>query len=181
MYCPLEVIVPAPELASPPETDQVTEAAPPLLSVAENCSTTAPEEVAALQPVQLVSIESVVGEMENVPFDVVVEATPPPQPASTRNVGSAAIASIRAGQRPRNDPNLPALLTFRRRRRSAVTDVLSLNSFSAFPLARAPQARWTRFHGSAKPPLTEPTHPIAFSLPRCKFRRFEREKLLSGS
>lgn len=163
MYWPLEVIVPAPELASPPETDQVTTAAPPLLSVAENCSIAAPADVAALQPVQLVSIETVVGEIENVPFDVVVEEVPPPQPASRTNVGSAEIARMRAGRRPKNEPNLPALLNFGRRRRSAVTDPPSLNAFSAFPSDRAPQPLWTRDLGPNKPPLAEPTHPNAFT------------------
>ena len=50
-------MLPAPLFASPPLTFQVTAAAPPPESVAENCSTAEPEELVALQPVQFVSIE----------------------------------------------------------------------------------------------------------------------------
>ena len=90
-------MVPGPEFASPPETDQVTLAAPPPESVAENCSTVAPEELVVLQPVQLVSMAAVPGEMEKVPLDELPDGVPP-QPASANRAGSAAIASARAGQ-----------------------------------------------------------------------------------
>jgi hypothetical protein len=50
-----------------------------------------------LQPVQLVSMAAVPGEMEKVRLDE-LPATVPPQPASAKSAGSAAIASARAGQ-----------------------------------------------------------------------------------
>jgi hypothetical protein len=75
--------------------------------------------------------------MENMPFEEVpVEATPPPQPATMSKVGKQAIAKMRAGHLPRNDANRPALDPFEQPRRFAVTDPLSLNSFSAFPNLR---------------------------------------------
>ena len=64
----------------------VTLAAPPLASVAENCSTAVPDELVALQPVQLVSIVAVPGEIENVPFEELAATPPPPHPASKRTV-----------------------------------------------------------------------------------------------
>src|SRR5208283_677557 len=64
VYCPVDEIVPGPLFPSPPLTDHNTAAAPPLLSVAVNCSTDAPLALVELQPVQLVSIISVPGEME---------------------------------------------------------------------------------------------------------------------
>ena len=95
-YCPLVLMEPAPELASPPETDHVTLAAPPLFSVAVNCSTVAPADVVILHPVQLVSMEAVPGEMENSLLEEPVDAEPP-QPARMKRVGKNAIARIRAG------------------------------------------------------------------------------------
>lgn len=118
---------PAPELASPPETVQVTVAAPPL-SVAVNCSTGELEEFVALQPVQLVSMVPVPGEMENSPFDPPADAEPP-QPARANTVGTAR-AERSAAERRREIPRL--LRRFTRLRRSAVTDPVSFNSFSAF-------------------------------------------------
>lgn len=110
VYCPLVVIDPAFVFASPPETVQFTLAAPPEASVAVNCSTAVPEVLVVLQPVQLVSMVEVEGEMEKVPFDEVpVEATPPPQPAMTSKVGKQAIAKMRAGHLPGNDANRPPL------------------------------------------------------------------------
>ena len=95
---------PAPAWGSPPLTDQVTEAASPLLRAAENCSTACPEVLRALQPVQLVSIAAVPGETESVPLDEVDEPdADPPQPASKTNTGTAMTARMRAGQRPGTD------------------------------------------------------------------------------
>ena len=80
-------MVPGPALASPPETDQLTLAEPPPESVARKCSTAAPEELVALQPVQLVSMAAVPGETEKVPFDETPD-TAPPHPASTNKAGN---------------------------------------------------------------------------------------------
>jgi hypothetical protein len=88
-------MVPAPLFTSPPLTFQVTVAAPPLASVAENCSTDAPDELVALQPVQLVSIDAVPGVMEKVPFDGLAATIPPPHPASKQSAGIIAKASTR--------------------------------------------------------------------------------------
>jgi hypothetical protein len=96
VYWPLFEIDPGPEFVSPPLTAQVTEAAPPLFSVAVNCSTACPKLELALQPVQLVSIETVPGDTEKVPFEL-PEAVPP-QPARRTKTGTAAATSTRAGQ-----------------------------------------------------------------------------------
>ena len=98
VYWPVEEMEPAPELASPPETVQVTVAAPPLLRVAVNCSTGELEEFVALQPVQFVSIVPVPGVMENSPFEAALAAEPP-QPASANTVGSARAARSAAERR----------------------------------------------------------------------------------
>lgn len=126
MYWPVVVMEPGPALASPPETDQVTLAAPPPDNVAENCATGAPEEFDVLQPVQLVSIVAVPGEMEIVLFDELF-TDPPPQPASTNRIGKEKPASIRAGHRRINEPNPSTPLTSMRRRNLLVTDPSSLN------------------------------------------------------
>jgi hypothetical protein len=95
-------------LPSPPLTDHVTGAGPPLLSVAVNCSTDAPFEFVALQPVQFVSMVSVPGEMEKLELLESAVTGPAVQPASMSNAGAASIASalkgrIRANARgPRN-------------------------------------------------------------------------------
>ena len=81
-------MVPAPLLASPPETDQVTVAAPPAERVAVNCSTEAPWVLVALQPVQFVSMELEPGAMENVPLEGFPETVPPAQPAKTMRAGA---------------------------------------------------------------------------------------------
>jgi len=121
---------PGPALASPPETDQVTPAEMPAC-VAENCSTGAPEEFVVLQPVQLVSMVAVPGEMEIVLFDELF-TEPPPQPASTNKIGKKEPASIRVGHWRINEWNPPPLSTRKRRRRSVVTDPIPLNTSSAF-------------------------------------------------
>ena len=69
VYCPELLIDPAPVFASPPETAQLTLAAAPLESFAVNCSNTLPDESDPLQPVQLVSMVAVPGEIVNDPFD----------------------------------------------------------------------------------------------------------------
>ena len=133
VYWPFAEIDPALELASPPETLQLTPAVPPELRVAVNCSTAVPDELVELQLVQFVSMVEVVGVMEKVPFEAVPELTePPPQPATRRMMGSAVNATTRAGHFPRNGENPPPLTFLELRRRSAVTDALSLNSSSAF-------------------------------------------------
>jgi hypothetical protein len=100
VYWPLLEMDPAPAFASPPETAHVTLAAPPLLSVAVNCSMACPVVLlAALQPVQLVSIETVPGETDNVPPPPPPPPeADPPQPAKRTKTGTAAAATIRAGQ-----------------------------------------------------------------------------------
>jgi hypothetical protein len=81
VYWPLAAIVPAPELASPPLTDQFTLAAPPLASVAVNCSTAVPELV-ALHPVQFVSMVPAGVEMEKLEFEELAAVVPVLHPAS---------------------------------------------------------------------------------------------------
>ena len=94
---------PAPVLASPPITDHVTFAAPPPVNVELYCSIAAPEWLVVLQPVQLVSMAAVPGVTENVPFDEVpVPDDDPPQPARKMSAGTAAMPSMREGQRRRN-------------------------------------------------------------------------------
>ena len=163
MYWPLVEMEPGPELVSPPETVQVTLAAPPPERMAENCSTGVPEAFVALQPVQLVSIAVVGGERENVPLDELpVEATvPPPQPAASRRVGSVVIARNRTGQcRERLETPPPAGDT--RRCRWGVIDALSLNLFSAFPnLPSAPTAMDALTRVPVSPALMEHSHPFA--------------------
>ena len=91
MYWPLEEMEPAPVLESPPLTDQETEGVPLLLD-AMNCSTT-PEEVEALQPVQVVSMAAVPGETVSDPPEA--PADEPPQPASRKAAGTMAAAMRR--------------------------------------------------------------------------------------
>jgi len=74
----------------------VTLAAPPL-NVAANCSTSLPEVLLVLHPVQLVSMAAAPGEMESAPLEELPPDVPPPQPARTTNAGKIALASIRPG------------------------------------------------------------------------------------
>lgn len=98
---------PAPLVASPPEIDQITAAAPPLASVAENCSTVAPCALAALQAVQFVSIELVPGKIEKVAFDGLA-VTCPAQPATASNAGSRRTGKKRSqSDRARKSPGVP--------------------------------------------------------------------------
>src|SRR5580700_2445596 len=123
---------PAPEFASPPDTVQFTPAAPPPVSVAENCSTGTFEELVALHPVQLVSMEAVPGVTENVPLVVLPDSAPPPQPASTKMAEKAPIANTRAGHCLRgNNPARPPC-GFRGSQVSTVDPVTALNSSGAF-------------------------------------------------
>jgi hypothetical protein len=91
-------------LVSPPETLQVTEAAPPELSVAVNCSAAAPLAALALQPVQLVSKLAVPGAMAKTPVEGLALTPPEPQPASTKTMGAA-----KAARRASGDAALPRL------------------------------------------------------------------------
>jgi hypothetical protein len=93
LYWPLELIVPGPEIASPPETDQFTLAAP-LPRVAENCSIVSPDELLALQPVQFVSRVAVPGETFRLPLEE-MPATSPPQPAMAKSTGNRTLARTR--------------------------------------------------------------------------------------
>ena len=95
MYWPDGVIVPGPLLVSPPESDQVTAAAPPPAIVALNCSTGVPSVLVALQPVQLVSIEAVPGAIENVGLVGSALTPPPAQPANTTSTGPRSAARMR--------------------------------------------------------------------------------------
>jgi hypothetical protein len=65
--------------------------------MAVNCSKAVPDEFVVLQPVQLVSMAAVPGEIENV-LPVVTPDTDPPQPASANRAGTAAAASSRTGR-----------------------------------------------------------------------------------
>jgi hypothetical protein len=87
---------PGPEFASPPETDQLTLAAPPP-KVAENSSTNPPDVVPVLHPVQLVSMVAVPGVMERLPLEEPPPDAPPPQPARITSAGNIALASMRPG------------------------------------------------------------------------------------
>jgi len=102
VYWPPAVMLPGPLFSSPPETDQVTAAAPPPVSVAVNCSTDAPRALVALQPVQLVSIlvsaEPAPGEMEKTAFEESADTPPPAQPATASRAGAKKIETFR---RPR--------------------------------------------------------------------------------
>jgi len=132
VYWPALVMVPGPAFASPPETDHVTLAALPLESVAENCSIAAPEELAELQPVQLVSMAAVPGKMEKAPLDEPTDGVPP-QPANANRTGSVAIASARAGQcRSESDFDSGLAKRVERFRSTDGSDVFWLNSSGAF-------------------------------------------------
>jgi hypothetical protein len=144
VYWPLVLIVPGPVLASPPETVQVTLAAPPLFSVAANCSKAWPVVLLVeLQPVQLVSMLAVPRETEKAPPPP--PEADPPQPATRTKSGTAAAATRCAGQR-RGKPDLSRCEGLTARRplerepgicRSVVTAGRSLNLSGAF-LANVP-------------------------------------------
>ena len=78
--------------------DHVTAAAPPVFSMAVNCSSAEPE-LDALQPVQLVSMDAVPGETEKVLLVELLAEAPPPQPATRARTGRPANASRRADHR----------------------------------------------------------------------------------
>ena len=98
MYCPAAVIIPGPLFGSPPDSDQVTVAAPPPANVAVNCSAGVPSTLVPLQPVQLVSIEAVPGAIENVGLVGSAFTPPPAQPAKTTSAGPSSAARIRVCQ-----------------------------------------------------------------------------------
>ena len=90
-------MVPGPLLGAPPETDQVTCAAPPAASLAENCSTDVPCLPVVLQPVQLVSMKSVPGDRLKVAFEGSAATPPAAQPAKANSTGgSSSAASLEA-------------------------------------------------------------------------------------
>src|ERR1039458_697340 len=88
-------MLPGPLSASPPKTDQATAAAPPVERVAVNCSTDVPCALAALQPVQLVSMEPVPGEMEKVEFEGSAVTRPAEHPAANSSAGAKTIDKLR--------------------------------------------------------------------------------------
>ncbi len=116
----MDEMVPGPELASPPETDHVTLAAVPLESAAVNCSTAVFEELFVLQPVQLVSIAAVPGEIDKPPPEGSMEL-PEVQPASAMMAGKTPSASMRTGRR-RDKAGFPRLVDDPEHRRSAVSN-----------------------------------------------------------
>src|ERR1035437_2947766 len=97
--------MPGPMIGSPPETDHITGAAFPLVSVALNCSTEAPRESIELHPVQLVSMvvdssarlsaESGPSEIVKLEFAKALAAVPRPQPVSTAMPGTSRTAQTR--------------------------------------------------------------------------------------
>jgi len=88
-------MLPGPLLASPPESDQATDAAPPPASVAVSCSTDVPCALAALQPVQLVSMAPEPGEMEKMALEGSAVTRPSAQPAANNRAGAKIIARQR--------------------------------------------------------------------------------------
>jgi hypothetical protein len=98
VYCPLDEILPGPLFASPPDTDHVTAAGPPPVKVAVNCSTDLPCALVTLHPVQFVSIEFVLGEMEKAALLGSAATCPALQPAAAANIGVRSNATALAGQ-----------------------------------------------------------------------------------
>src|ERR1039457_7253059 len=96
-------MVPAPAVASPPLTDHMTPAAPPVLSLAENWCTGLPCALVALQPVQLVSMDVDPGEIEKVAFAGLAVTAPPPHPAS-KTMAEPRRARKSLTNRPRTPP-----------------------------------------------------------------------------
>ena len=92
---------PGPEAGSPPLTDHVTGAEPPLLRVAENWWTGLAWLLRELQPLQLVSISAAPGEIENAAFaDDDAVTGPAPQPdrsalPATRNAETSFAPRLR--------------------------------------------------------------------------------------
>ena len=80
-------MLPAPAAGSPPLTDQVTAAASPLGSTAENRCTGVPCAFLPLQPEQFVSITLDPGAMEIIGLPVRAVTGAAPQPARTRAAG----------------------------------------------------------------------------------------------
>jgi len=66
VYCPDELMLPAPAEGSPPLNDQVTASGSPLEAVTENLCTGVPWTLIPLQPVQFVSITPDLGATANV-------------------------------------------------------------------------------------------------------------------
>jgi len=98
-----------------------------------NCSTAEPELLVALQPVQLVSMVAVPGEIENVLFEEVVDGVPPPQPASTIKAGRPANTRNREGHALHTSINDTPDHARWGRRHAGVCAVVSLKWSCAFP------------------------------------------------
>ena len=141
-------MLPGPLLASPPLTDQVTLAAPPLESVAVNCSTEAPAALVALQAVQLVSMRAVEGEMEKAPLEELAVTAVLPQPETTSSrAGTKANASTRNGEISKHECRREESSRFKPDLcRSFVTGVLLNNALVAFlgvtSIPSSLDARW---------------------------------------
>ena len=93
-------MAPGPLRESPPETDQVTGAAPPPVRVAENCSMDEPNVLVVLQPVQLVSMELAPGAMAKVALEGAAVTPAPAQPATASMRGGRRSAASRSGSLP---------------------------------------------------------------------------------
>src|SRR3954468_4128842 len=79
---------PGPATGSPPDTDQVTRAALPLLSVAAKRWTGRPRGLAPLQPLQLVSMAAAPGEMAKTALPGLAATVGDAQPASAMKKGA---------------------------------------------------------------------------------------------
>ena len=90
-----------------------TASAPPPASMAVNCSTDVPWELVVLQPVQLVSMEPVPGEMEKLEFEGSAATRTLVQPAATSSAGARSRATaLSGGLRRRECAHLSPLLCF---------------------------------------------------------------------
>jgi hypothetical protein len=139
--------------------------------MAENCSTTPPDVLVALHPVQLVSIIAVPGEtvrlaLEAPPF------TSPPQPARTKSAGNRTHAVTRPGDcRSKNIP-LRSTTQFEMRFRCLViTSGFWPNSSGVRPdtsLGATPSFMYTpmRISEPSPPSVLPGEYPGKFTLPK---------------
>jgi hypothetical protein len=94
----------------------------------------APEELVALQPVQLVSMVEVPGKMEKVPLEELMVVLPPPQPVTRMNTGIAAMDRTRPARRAWAPKRRHATAAVPGRRRLLLGSVsISINASRAFP------------------------------------------------
>ena len=95
---------PGPAIASPPETDQLTGAADPLASAAENRCTGNPRPLVALQPAQLVSTLAMPGEIVKAAFAELAASPAVPHPARPMRKGAARMDPASSTHRRRPTP-----------------------------------------------------------------------------